>query len=376
MIPLRGGAERSDMPFDLEAIYRAHHRLIWWVVRSCGVPRATVDDVVQDVFVAANRRRHRAPGGDLRPWLVGIARGVSYNHRRGKLRRGLREGEWLRSRPEETPSIDRSYDAKRQLEEVLSTIDSLEPAQREAFVLVDLHGLDPADVARLSGTNRSTVYSRLRLARERVRATPEAMDRVRRDGTPSERRAQHVWAGVVGSLTRTVGGAWIQTTLWTVSVSLGMAVSLGVVAGMVTRGRQTWPRSAESGARDLSRSTVASATHEGTDSELEQPNVVLPRSLVAAAPDPDPRSTSSSTERVPKIRRPTPSTAASPPPDRLAQEAALLQEVTRRLDRHDLASARPLLIEHAERFADGLLVHERDALQVRLDRLEREAHER
>src|SRR5690348_13730501 len=73
-----------DSRARFEALYRAHCGSVRSFVHRRVRP-AGADDVVADVFVLAWRALDKAPGDEL-PWLLGIARGVLANRRRGEAR--------------------------------------------------------------------------------------------------------------------------------------------------------------------------------------------------------------------------------------------------------------------------------------------------
>jgi hypothetical protein len=73
-----------DSRTRFEALYRAHYGTVRSFVHR-RVPSAAADDVVADVFVIAWRPLDKAPGNEL-PWLLGIARGLLANRRRGEAR--------------------------------------------------------------------------------------------------------------------------------------------------------------------------------------------------------------------------------------------------------------------------------------------------
>ena len=73
-----------DSRARFEALYRAHCGAVRSFVHR-RVRSAAADDVLAEVFVLAWRRLDEAPGDEL-PWLLGIARGVLANRRRGQAR--------------------------------------------------------------------------------------------------------------------------------------------------------------------------------------------------------------------------------------------------------------------------------------------------
>lgn len=154
----------------LAGLYRAHASFVWRVVRRMGVPEAVAEDVVQEVFLVARRRLPDYEGrGAPTSWLYGIARGVTANYRRGQARAERRLRVATGSRPSAAPSPDDVVghaDAVALVERFLAGLD---PDQREVFVLADIEGLSGPEVAAALGLNLNVAYSRLRLARRKLR---------------------------------------------------------------------------------------------------------------------------------------------------------------------------------------------------------------
>lgn len=161
---------RDDAPqrTRLGQLYREHADFVWRVLLRFGVPEAIAEDVAHEVFLVVQRRLpdydQRAP---FRAWLYGIARGVAANDRRHRERseRRLRVVEAPREPP--TPEDQVQRDQAAQL--VARFLETLGPAQREVFVLIDIEGMSGPEAARALGDKLNSVYSRLRLARSRFR---------------------------------------------------------------------------------------------------------------------------------------------------------------------------------------------------------------
>jgi RNA polymerase sigma-70 factor (ECF subfamily) len=154
----------------LAGLYRSHAGFVWRVVRRLGVPEAMAEDVVQEVFLVARRRLPDYEGrGAPTSWLYGIARGVTANYRRGQARaeRRLRvvSGPHGAAAPSPEDVVGRA-DAVALVERFLAGLD---PDQREVFVLADIEGLSGPEVAEALGLNLNVAYSRLRLARRKLR---------------------------------------------------------------------------------------------------------------------------------------------------------------------------------------------------------------
>ncbi len=154
--------------------YRTYFRSTWTLVGRLGVPANSIEDVVQEVFLILHRRRHDFRNeSSVRTWVHGIAIRVARHHR-ARLRR--REMEPLPSQTHaETPPLESAIDGRAQLKRLDALLGELSEEQREVFVLVEVGGLSAPEVAQAMGTKLNTVYSRLRLARSRMKASLEAM---------------------------------------------------------------------------------------------------------------------------------------------------------------------------------------------------------
>jgi RNA polymerase sigma-70 factor (ECF subfamily) len=87
---VRQAAAGSADAFAL--VVRRHHAAVrWCLARSIRDP-STVDDLAQEVFLAAHQRLAEYRGsGSLRSWLLGIARNMAKQHLRTECRRRARE---------------------------------------------------------------------------------------------------------------------------------------------------------------------------------------------------------------------------------------------------------------------------------------------
>jgi RNA polymerase sigma-70 factor (ECF subfamily) len=143
-------------------LYRAHHEFVWRCARRLGVDAAAVDDVVQDVFLAAYRQADVFDGrGPFKAWLFGITLNVVRMHRRGEFRHRRRVEDVAHVVPALVDTSDR-HSAIDLLDRLLATLDE---DQRTVIILVELEDMSPRDVAAGLGRSVNTVYSRLRLAR-------------------------------------------------------------------------------------------------------------------------------------------------------------------------------------------------------------------
>src|SRR5277367_3211961 len=96
------------------AIYQEYFDFVWRSARGLGVEAATLDDVVQEIFVVVHRRLAEfGERSTLRTWISGIALNVVRRHRRTIQRKSPHElGSDAPDDPETLPAGDRDpYEA-------------------------------------------------------------------------------------------------------------------------------------------------------------------------------------------------------------------------------------------------------------------------
>jgi RNA polymerase sigma-70 factor, ECF subfamily len=152
-----------DAQARFDALYREHAGEVRRYVRRRWDAQSA-DDVVADVFVVAWRRLADVPDDPL-PWLLGVARRMLANRRRGDAREHtLRD----RIRSEQfTAAVPSGADAPPAGEEVWTALRALSERDREALLLVAWEGLSTARAARVLGVRANTFAARLYRARRR-----------------------------------------------------------------------------------------------------------------------------------------------------------------------------------------------------------------
>lgn len=148
------------------ALYEAEHE----VVLGYALRRATPDaaaDVVAETFLVAWRRLEDVPeAAATRPWLIGVARRVLANQRRGDRRRAR-----LSARLASTLPPPSAATATTEAEAAVSSaLGRLGETDRELLQLVAWEGLTPTDVAIVFDVSPVTARSRLHRARARLRS--------------------------------------------------------------------------------------------------------------------------------------------------------------------------------------------------------------
>lgn len=165
------GATRAVCELTFDDVYREFFPFVWRSARRLGVAEASLDDVVQEVFVIVHRRLHTFEGRSaVSTWLFGITLRVARDHRRSVARREVGNAvdpDSLRGAAPGPSELLEREQARRRLHAIL---DELSDERREVFVMADLEGIPMGDVAETLGINVNTGYARLRAARQAFEA--------------------------------------------------------------------------------------------------------------------------------------------------------------------------------------------------------------
>jgi RNA polymerase sigma-70 factor (ECF subfamily) len=152
-------------------LFDAHFIFVWRTARRLGIPESSLDDVVQETFMVAYRRREEFEGrSSVKTWLFGIAFNVVRAHRREV---GLKYPAALHAEQRADPGeladgADGPHEsaARREAARFVDRfLENLNEDQRDVFVLAELEQLSAPEIATVVGAPLNTVYSRLRLAR-------------------------------------------------------------------------------------------------------------------------------------------------------------------------------------------------------------------
>ena len=146
-------------------LYEAEADYVWNSLRRLGIPEADLEDVCQEVFMAAFERLERYdPSRAIRPWLFGIAFNLaSHFHRQPRHAREV-PGELPEARDESRPP-DEVASAAQARKRLGSALDRIDLPRRAVVVMHEIDGLPIPEVAEALGIPVNTAYSRLRLAR-------------------------------------------------------------------------------------------------------------------------------------------------------------------------------------------------------------------
>ena len=138
------------------------HRLLGWPDE--------VEDVVQDVFLAALKRRRSFRGGSkLSTWLAGIAVNQCRRHRRWRGRRLNFLARLWSHAPERTSAASHERVlVDEQQQRVRDLVGELPDSFREVIVLRYLEDMKPPEISRVLNVSVNVVNVRLSRAREKL----------------------------------------------------------------------------------------------------------------------------------------------------------------------------------------------------------------
>lgn len=388
----------SALP-PLSRLYREHFDAVWATLRRLGVPDASLEDAVHDVFVVVHRQREGFEGrSTARTWILGIARRVAFRHRRTHARTQRRHLALASVIP---PVPDPDDDIARQegWRALQGFLDELDEDKRAAFVLGEIERLNRQELGVALGVSPNTAWSRLRAARARFHtrfaahgSAPGLAAGGRVEPAPAETR-ERVWLVLAGGLREAVAPAAAVGSVWStkaVLVTVGLAAAvLGAVAVIAPGSRGGEPASVarratephgDVGPERGTRSGRSKADAAVTTTDSNAPaDPLIETSVEAGAASPTTATTSTTARPTTPASRakrtpldpPSRGSAIAPddvlvaPADALAAETTLMLTARTALEGGRPGEALAALDEHRRRFPRGVLIEERDAMRAR-----------
>lgn len=153
-----------------EALYDAHHRLVYGMaVRMLGDPPAA-EDVTQAVFLKIWTSPELFRGGNFPAWIVRMTRNRALDVLRA--RTAHVEAELPEALPEETAIEDTAF-ANIDADIVRNALAALPAEQREPIELGFFQGVTHEEIARRSGIPLGTIKTRIRMGLKKLRSALE-----------------------------------------------------------------------------------------------------------------------------------------------------------------------------------------------------------
>jgi RNA polymerase sigma-70 factor, ECF subfamily len=178
MNPPRALAEAAEAPFDVAALYRSHGAAVARWAARLGGPGVEAEDVVQEVFMIAQRKlaSFRGEASPAR-WLYRITERVILHRRRKERWRRFWGGsseELAHEVPSSAPGPLESAERRESAQLFYRALEGMGENHRAAFILFELEELSGADIAALKGVSVATVWVWLHRARAHfLRRLPE-----------------------------------------------------------------------------------------------------------------------------------------------------------------------------------------------------------
>lgn len=158
---------------DLESIYSAYSRMVYWAAYGLLKNEADAMDVCQNVFLRAMKHEKKLATmeeGQLKSWLYKVAVNLCLDGKRKAKHEVLQEElpERQVSDAAELPEAA-AVDAETR-RRILAAVGSLPDIYRETVMLHFFSELKYDEIAKLTGVSEGTVKSRMARAKERLSA--------------------------------------------------------------------------------------------------------------------------------------------------------------------------------------------------------------
>lgn len=188
-VPDEGSSEpagTSDTPVlvdrarerDTEAwarLYQDHYELLLRHLSYLCGDVSVAEDLVQETFARGFENIHRFSGRSrFKTWLYGIARNVARDHHR-KTRRGRSAFEQVRLVRSQAGDLEDESLRRRRAADFRAAIDALPDNLREAYMLIDVGQLAPAEAAERLGITGGNASVRAHRARTRLKRAMERL---------------------------------------------------------------------------------------------------------------------------------------------------------------------------------------------------------
>jgi len=160
---------QAGYPDAFAALYRTHRADVARIVRRLAGSNE-LDDIVQDVFVQVYRSlKDFRRDARFTTWLYRVTVNVVLMRRRARrCRPALVELDGIDAPEAESLRPDEQLARRQCAEALIRVLDRLSEKKRTAYVLHDIEGMAPAEIARRVGAPVLTVRTRLFYARREL----------------------------------------------------------------------------------------------------------------------------------------------------------------------------------------------------------------
>lgn len=154
-------------------LHRTYVGAAWSFLARLGVPRESLDDATQEVFLQVFRNLASFRGeADFRTWLYRVCMTQARKTRRRTNLRNVLHQLFSRTDQDDQFATQRLPDSAEQ--RIEAALAQLSEGERAVFVLYELEGVPGKDVAEMVGCSEASVWRRLHYARQRFCAAVNA----------------------------------------------------------------------------------------------------------------------------------------------------------------------------------------------------------
>jgi RNA polymerase sigma-70 factor, ECF subfamily len=153
-----------------QELFRRHRADVARLVHRMLGPTAELEDVIQEVFLQVHRSIKDFKGNSLfSTWLYRVTVNVVLMHRRAARSRPIfADASAVEAPADARPLPDEQVARLARIRAFYRVLERLSPKKRAVFVLHELEGLPPAEIAKVVGAPVLTVRTRLFYARREL----------------------------------------------------------------------------------------------------------------------------------------------------------------------------------------------------------------
>lgn len=185
-VPDAAVAQAEAVPAEVAGLFLQHHRQVAIWASRLGRGQIDVDDVTQEVFMAAHRQLAGFRGGArVSTWLYAITRNVVRDRLRAERTRHFFLTRVTRDPAAQRPAVPtpaHHLEWSQSLQLLHALIAALPETARRAFILFEIEGLSGPEVERALGVAGSTARVWLLRARAHLRKRLERLSRLEQAG--------------------------------------------------------------------------------------------------------------------------------------------------------------------------------------------------
>ncbi|OGQ90521.1 MAG: hypothetical protein A2289_04790 [Deltaproteobacteria bacterium RIFOXYA12_FULL_58_15] len=160
----------STAQLDVDQAFREHGGFVARIVQRLTADGPHVDDLVQETFIVAFKKRHEFEGrASVQTWLYAIARNLCFRHIRSHRRRDhFRQRLAQQEQTDRSSALEGEIERRESIARVHRVLQQLPFKQREIAILYELEGMEGKEISEVVGIPLGTVWTRLGQARKTI----------------------------------------------------------------------------------------------------------------------------------------------------------------------------------------------------------------